>query len=139
MRTHGPGSSSREPLSRDFLQNKCCLYKVVDFYFFFSFPPAGLSDSETWMLASSTCELLHPHRLGAHEQPQQWPQSPADLPLHQVRVDPSSPRQSASGTVAAFLNRLVFLSQRKLPVLPDGSRRLEEQHPTQLVLQQQLQ
>lgn len=37
-----------------------------------------------------------------------------------------------------FLLFLPVLSQRALPLLPDGSRRLEEHHPTQPVLQQQL-
>lgn len=48
--------------------------------------PPGVSGPETWLLASSAGQLLHPHRLGTHEQSQQWPQSPADLPLHQVTV-----------------------------------------------------
>lgn len=38
------------------------------------------------MLASSSGQLLHPHRSGAEEQPQREPQGPADLPLHQVRT-----------------------------------------------------
>lgn len=48
-------------------------------------PPPGVPGSETRLLASSAGQLLHPHRLGAHEQSQQRPQSPADLPLYQVR------------------------------------------------------
>lgn len=48
--------------------------------------PPGQQDPEARMLASSTCELLHPHRIGAQEQPYWEPQSPADLQLHQVRT-----------------------------------------------------
>lgn len=48
-------------------------------------PPPGVPGSETRLLASPARQLLHPHRPGTHEQSQQRPQSPADLPLHQVR------------------------------------------------------
>jgi len=95
---------------------------------------SGPEGPEARVLAPAPCELLHPHRLGAEEQPHREPEGPADLQLHQVSVD----RLLTSPAAHVTLMICIAPPQGALPLLPDRSGRLEEHHPTQPVLQQQL-